>query len=114
MKDGVLSDIMTNLNKKQVYSLIIQISYAFHLMHINNYIHGDPFSKNICYKKTKLKKIKILDLDIPTYGYIFSLIDYGTIVNYKFTQRPIDRFILNYTPSKNFMFFLCMEFLIFG
>jgi len=106
LKDGVLSDIMTNLNKKQVYSLIIQISYALHLMHINNYIHGDPYSKNICYKKTKLKKIKILNLDIPTYGYIFSLIDYGIIVNYKFTQRSIDKFIFNYTPSKDFMFFL--------
>ena len=87
LKDGNLSDIYNIITKHQVYSLIIQIIYALNLMHKNDYTHGDLHSQNICYKKTKIKTIKILGLSIPTYGYIFSLIDYGCVSSLKFYKN---------------------------
>ena len=91
LKDGTLNDIYNILTKHQVYSLIIQIIYALHLMHTNDFTHNDPSTHNIMYKKTKIKYIKILGLSIPTYGYIFSLIDYGDINNiekFQYSDKP--------------------------
>ena len=58
-------------------------------MHTNNFNHNDEHTKNIMYKKTKTKYIKILGLSIPTYGYIFSLIDYGRISSLKFKNSDL-------------------------
>jgi serine/threonine protein kinase len=84
LKDGTVKDILHNLTNQQIYSLIIQIVYALNIMHTNNYFHRDLHSGNICYKKTSLKTIKIFNLDIPTFGYLFSIIDYGTVISDKF------------------------------
>ena len=109
LKDGNLNDIYNIITKYEVYSLIIQIIYALHLMHTNDFVHRDLTSKNICYKKTKTKNIKILGLSIPTYGYIFSLIDYGGVGSLKFEpceHNDVSYFVLNsnvYTDNLNFL-----------
>ena len=55
-------------------------------MHINDYYHNDVRRQNICFISTKITHIKILKYQIPTFGYIFSLIDYGNIYSYKFNM----------------------------
>lgn len=79
--DGSLNNILNNLSKNQIYSLILQYSYTILLMHNNNYIHDDIHNGNIGYLKTNKKYIKILDNKIPTFGYIFKIIDYGFVMN---------------------------------
>ena len=56
-------------------------------MHINDFYYEDLHKKNICFVKTNIKTIKILNLDIPTYNYIYSIIDYEGVVSYKFNDR---------------------------
>jgi len=80
LKDGDLDEIINTLNKKQIYSLFIQIFYALNILHSNNILHNDPNIKNICYIKTNIKNIKIFNLLVPTYGYIYSLIDYESSI----------------------------------
>jgi serine/threonine protein kinase len=72
---NILYKIIDKLNIKQIYSLILQYSYTILLMHKNNYIHGDIHNGNIGYVKTNKKYIKILDNKIPTFGYIFKIIE---------------------------------------
>jgi serine/threonine protein kinase len=84
IKDGIINDILYRLNNEQVYSCIIQIVFAFHLMHSNGFYHRDCNANNFMYKKTSLKTIKILGMNIPTFGYLFSLIDYMDVISTKF------------------------------
>jgi hypothetical protein len=49
----------------------------------NGYYHTDIHSKNVAYKKTNKEYIKIFDNNVPTYGYIWSFIDYGEILSKK-------------------------------
>ena len=110
LKDGNLNDIYNIITKHEVYSLIIQIIYALHLIHINDFMHNDLTSTNICYKKTKTKYIKILGLSIPTYGYIFSLIDYDTVSSLKFKNRSIDKYMNDNPYVENLHFLLISIF----
>jgi hypothetical protein len=64
-----INDIYELLFKKQVYSMIIQFMYALNLMHINNF-YNNEYTEYV-YKSTKQKYIKINNLTIPTFGYIF-------------------------------------------
>jgi hypothetical protein len=84
LKDGVLKDIIYKLNNKQKISMIIQCIYAMYLMHKSGYYHCDLHTKNIAYKKTKNKYITINNNKIKTYGYQYSFIDYGLIINKRF------------------------------
>lgn len=81
--DTTLDKIIEKLTIKQIYSMIVQIAYALYLLHSNNYIHGDFHWENVGVIKTKNKFIKIFDHNVPTYGYIYQLIDYGSILNKK-------------------------------
>ena len=81
--DGVLYDIIGLLSRKQLYSFILQYSYIILLLQKNNYSHGDIHGGNIGYIKTKKEFVKILNTNIPTYGYIFKFIDYGFVKNKK-------------------------------
>lgn len=79
--NGDLSELEGKLTIKQIYSMIIQLTFTIKLLHSNNYTHGDIHYKNIGWNKTlKLTKIKLGRIIIPTYGYIFKLIDYGMIL----------------------------------
>lgn len=80
--EGDLYQLDGLLSTKQIYSMIIQLTWAIKLLHSNNYIHGDIHNRNIGWIKTaKTHKIKILNLQIPTLGYHFKLIDYGMVTN---------------------------------
>jgi len=79
--EGNFKDIIDLLTKKQLYSFILQYSHIILLLHNNGYAHCDIHYYNIGYVKTNKKFVKILDNKIPTYGYIFNLIDYGFIMN---------------------------------
>ncbi len=79
--EGDLHQLDGVLYPKQIYSLIIQLTWAIKLLHSNNYIHGDIHDRNVGWIRTpKNYKIKILNTLIPTFGYQFKLIDYGMAI----------------------------------
>jgi hypothetical protein len=71
-------------DKKCVYSMLIQILYALHLMHSNGYYHTDINNDDVAYIKTNIKTLNIFNLQIPTYGYIYSIIGYSSVLSNKF------------------------------
>lgn len=76
--DTILNKIVIKLTHLQLYSMLIQVSYAMRLLHKHNYIHGDLHTGNVGVMKTGLKaKIKLGKNTIPTYGYQYKLIDFG-------------------------------------
>ena len=102
LKDGTFSEIYNNLNKNEFISMIIQILYATYIMHSNYFYHTDIRTTNICYCKTKLTHIKILKYNIPTFGYIWSLIDYGSIWSTNFLYKNMLEEYLN--ARRNFSY----------
>lgn len=98
--DGNLYEIDGMLTVKQIYSMIIQLTYSIQLLHSANYAHSDIHNRNVGWIKTnKTTKIKLGKLNIPTCGYIFKLIDYGMVRNksYKMTKKEKAEFENNYT-----------------
>jgi serine/threonine protein kinase len=77
--DTTLDKIIYTLNKFQLLSIIIQITYCVYLLHTNNYVHGDLRAPNIGVNKTTQTHINILSYKIPTYGWVVQLIDFGSI-----------------------------------
>ena len=99
LKDGTINQltqstqstqsIKTKLNSKQLYSMIIQCSYICYLMNKSGYSHNDLHYGNIAY--TKVDKDSLIKIVIDnkqylfkSYGYQFSVIDYGLILHKKF------------------------------
>ena len=114
LKDGVLKDIIYKLNKKQKISMIIQCIYAMYLMHANGYYHCDLHTKNIAYKKTKDEYININNINIKTYGYQYSFIDYGLIINKRFLLNKKERKKLEIYQKFNKDMNLFLTFSIFN
>lgn len=81
LKDGTLYELREKklLSTEQICSALAQLYQTLLFLHENGYRHGDIYAKNIAYEKTNLKHIKVGNLKIPTYGYIWSFIDYGSI-----------------------------------
>jgi len=111
LKDGVLQDL--NLSKQENNSLLIQILYIIYLLRKSNWIHHDVHPGNIGYKivdiNTKLKlRINNKTYIIPSYGYIFSLIDYGYCANKKFLKSSTEKknYIMNYRLNFDLWCFL--------
>lgn len=97
--DGNLYELDGKLSVPQIYSMIIQLTYTIQLLHSANYVHGDIHNRNIGWVKTgKTTKIKLGKLNIPTYGYIFKLIDYGMVMNSsnKMTKKEKVEFANNF------------------
>ena len=86
LKDGNVDDLFWNkkMTTKQIYSYIAQITYAIYLMGKNHFTHTDIHSRNITYKKTDKKYIKLGNTKVRTYGYLYSIIDYGEILHPRF------------------------------
>ena len=78
--DTTLREIQHTLNIKQLYSFIIQMFYIFYILHKYKYIHGDVHDGNIGVIKTNKQYITIFDMKIPTFGYIYKLIDFGLVL----------------------------------
>jgi hypothetical protein len=89
--------------QNMIYSMLVQILYSLILLHTNDYAHGDIHLGNIGVIKTNKKTIKLGNYIIPTYGYIYKLIDYGksthklNIVNksdfFKYINNDVNHFI---------------------
>lgn len=79
--DFVLSDIIELLDKNELYSMLIQLTNIINILHKNNYIHGDINIDNIGVLKTKKEYIKINNVNIPTFGYIYKLLDFDLIIH---------------------------------
>jgi serine/threonine protein kinase len=117
LKDGVLKDL--NLSTNENNSLLIQMLYIIYLLRKSNWIHRDIHPGNIGYKIVDVNTKVIIKINnklfkIPTYGYIFSIIDYGMCINKKFLKSSIEKknYKLNY--SLNFDLWCFLEEYIFN
>ena len=96
LKDGVLRNILLKLNEKQRMSMILQNIYAIYMMYKNGFIHADLHNKNICY--TNIDKNRNIILHMPkqkytikSYGYQYSIIDYGLALHKNFILSEKER-----------------------
>jgi hypothetical protein len=117
LKDGVLENL--TLSKEQNNSLLIQMLYINYLLRKSNWIHNDIHPGNIGYKivdtNTKLNiKINNKSFKIPTYGYIFSLIDYGLCINKRLLKKSIEKKNYKINYSLNFDLWCFLEEYIFN
>jgi len=89
--DCDLSKIIDQLDKKQIYSLIVQNAYIIYLLQSNGYSHNDLHSKNIGVIKTKKKYINILGCNVSLLGYQYVALDFGKITwnKWKLTDEEI-------------------------
>ena len=90
--DVILNNVLNKLTHKQLYSMLLQVSYAMNLLHKNNYIHGDLHSGNVGAIKTLKRATITLGLTtIPTYGYNWKLIDFGLTLHKNDIKTSNDR-----------------------
>ena len=83
--DGILSDLLQNINKDIILSCLFQVSFALaYLQKYLQFTHNDLHIDNIMYQRTdKLflyYKYNNIYFKIPTHGYIFKIIDFGRAV----------------------------------
>jgi hypothetical protein len=99
--DCDLSKIIVQLDKKQIYSLIVQNAYIIYLLESNGYSHNDLHSQNIGVIKTKKKYIKILGSNVPTLGFQYVGLDFGKITwnKWELTEEEIK----DLNPNKDIM-----------
>jgi hypothetical protein len=89
--DGNVKDLLPKLNHQQIYSFILQTSVIVDILQKAKYIHGDFHSGNIGYIKTDKQFIKYKNIKIPTFGYIFKAIDYGSVMHPKYKLTKDDK-----------------------
>ena len=90
--DVILNNVLNDLTHKQIYSMLLQVSYAMNLLHKNNYIHGDLHSGNVGAIKTlKRATINLGSITIPTYGYHWKLIDFGMTLHKDDIKTKFDK-----------------------
>jgi hypothetical protein len=95
-KDNITKLVYENkLNDKQRYSLIVQCLYMIHVLRKNKWVHTDMHLRNITYDITEIAKIPITINKhkhmIPTYGKIYTVIDYGLVFNKNFNMILQDK-----------------------
>lgn len=93
--DCILGDILPKMSVPQVYSALLQVSYAVKMMHKNGYIHGDLHAGNVGAMKTaKNARIQLGNVSVPTHGYHYKLIDFGMTLHKSGakTKEDKDRF----------------------
>ena len=83
--DGILSELLKDIDGKIILSCLFQISYALaYLQKHFNFTHNDLHIDNIMYQKTdKLYlyyKFNNIYFKVPTHGYIFKIIDFGRAI----------------------------------
>ena len=83
--DGILSDLLEDINPDIILSCLFQVSYALlYLQKHLQFTHNDLHIDNIMFQRTdKLflyYKYNNIYFKIPTHGYIFKIIDFGRAV----------------------------------
>jgi serine/threonine protein kinase len=91
--DGSLGSIINTLSVNQIYSALLQIYCITNLMHKNKYVQVDAHINNVGYIKTDKKYIKIDNYNIPTFGYIYKLYDFGFVLH--ITDTVYGNFLYN-------------------
>lgn len=100
LKEGTLETIIHKLSQKELYSAIIQVVYIAYLLSNHGFRHNDFHLRNIMYTKvSSKKKITIFGLDIPTYGYLFSAIDYGEITHNKYELTEKEKYNIKHKAN---------------
>jgi hypothetical protein len=104
--DGSAKSLISTLDQNQIYSFIVQVAYIVNILEKHEYLHGDLHLENIGYIKTTKKFIYCDKIKVPTHGYIFKAIDFGTIMhkkdfvnNYLFTKelkKPLLASLINF------------------
>lgn len=79
LMDNTLENM--KLKNDEFYSMTAQILYGIHLMRKHGYRHADITIENIAAIKTNKKFIQINGYNVPTHGYLYKLIDYGSAYN---------------------------------
>lgn len=108
--DGPVRGNIKKFSKEQIYSYIIQMTYIDYLLQNAGFRHNDLHDANIMYKKVPYDtKINILGHDIPTFGYIFSAIDFGSVIHKDFnrTSKEIER-MENFANDMRFIIYSLM------
>ena len=92
-KDYTLNKNINLLDNADLFNGFVQCLYILDLMHKSNWIHTDTKADNIAFSDFSNES----ELNIKNYGkmktsYIFSLIDYGSILkkNYTYTKSDFD------------------------
>lgn len=64
-----------------------------HFNHFYHFYHRDIHIKNICFIKIDKKYINLKDVNykINTFVYIFSIIDYESVISYKFKLNDLEK-----------------------
>ena len=88
-----LDKIINKLKLCELYSILIQLSYAIYIMNKNGYVHCDLHIYNIGIKITNKKFIYLFNKKIPTYGRIVKIIDYSSILHKKYKLNQINNLI---------------------
>lgn len=79
-KEGVLRSVYHTLTRAQWLSMLSQICYAIALIHEKGFSHGDVWEANIAFMSCpKNQEIAINRTTVPSLGYIWSVIDYGSV-----------------------------------
>ena len=92
LKNDTLNKLINNLSKNQIISAFIQITYAVLLMQKSGYYHFDAKTDNITYNKTNNNEVQIGNIGkIQTFGYQYSLIDYGSVLHKDFKLDEYDK-----------------------
>tara|TARA_Y100001958_G_scaffold159954_1_gene164624 strand:- start:694 stop:2157 length:1464 start_codon:yes stop_codon:yes gene_type:complete len=99
--DNTLDKLFPDISVRQLISCYFQINYALiYLQKCFNFTHNDLHINNIMYKKTNKKflyyKYNNLYFKVPTFGFIFYIIDFGrsifTFKNKIFTNDIFSEF----------------------
>ena len=102
LKDGVIKDIINELSTQQIYSFTAQMLYIIYLLNKHEFGHFDIHSANIAYVKTNKETIKLGNITVKTFGWIFSLIDYGEVLTESFKLNKYDKIKLVSHKIMNF------------
>lgn len=81
----------------QEYSMCTQMIYAFHLMQLNGYVHGDIHIQNIGVNYVDpTKTLKILNVNLKTFGRQVRLFDFGRVLNTKYELNEEELLLYKY------------------
>jgi serine/threonine protein kinase len=85
-ENSIYDQFKKEMNPKMLINFMLQICKIIHILYKNGYSHGDLNSRNIMIEKTDKKTFTLLDKKIPHNGYQLSAIDYGSVLNDKYTK----------------------------
>lgn len=114
--DGILKNIMgyikLEIDPKIMYSMVIQIIATIAFIDKQEYYYHDLHPGNIGYTKTKKQHLKLTIKNkiykIPTFGYLFTLLDFDDIRHdkYKLSEKARTNFKISQKYGTNVLKFI--------